>query len=182
MWGREPGLRISADGSLLWMEQKQADIELWVSADERLILYRLEHAVTLTLRRGNRALDVPATKPVVLRHGDVIESAEWSYRVHLHGTTASTHAPEPVAAPRRSRLFRATAAALTLAALGTQTGVSRGADAGVEPDATTEDADVADAEDDAIDVREQPPAPVDPPKDPVEGAALCSVSAPGFKR
>lgn len=73
MWGREPGLRIAGDGNILWMAQEQAEMELWVSADERLILYRLEHAVALTLRRGNRSLDVPASKPVVLRQGDVIE-------------------------------------------------------------------------------------------------------------
>ncbi|MCP4592143.1 MAG: hypothetical protein GY842_15520, partial [bacterium] len=42
--GRQPGLRLDEAGSVLWKSDDGASCELWVSADDRLILYRPEDA------------------------------------------------------------------------------------------------------------------------------------------
>ena len=47
--------------------------ELWVSADDRLILYRPEGADAVAVSRAGRSLDVPSGKPVVLIDQDQID-------------------------------------------------------------------------------------------------------------
>lgn len=183
--GRQPGLRISASGAVQWLcEENAGSIELWVTADARLALFRNSEAPAVELHRAKRRLDVPSAKPVIIIDGDELRSATWAFRVHIHGETLGVIAPEPVAAPRRPRrLLRTTAAALAVAALGSQasaveppaTGASA-TDAGA--DATGQLPDAGEAEEGAavpIEIREQPPAP---PPPPVRGG--CCGTKPGY--
>ena len=65
--GRQPGLRLDKAGSVLWQSDDGVSCELWVSADERLILYRPEAKASgpVTLHRAGRSLDVPFGKSLV---------------------------------------------------------------------------------------------------------------------
>lgn len=49
--GRQPGLRVDAGGAVVWRPAELAACELWVSADDRLILYRTGDGAEVTLRR-----------------------------------------------------------------------------------------------------------------------------------
>lgn len=182
--GRQPGLRIRADGAVRWLVEDEAgSIELWVTADARLALYRTDNAPCVQLHRASRRLEVPCAKPVIIVDGDELRSARWGFRVHVHGETEQAMAPEPVAAPRRPRrLLRTTAAALAVAALGSQaaaveppaagtSATDAGADATAQlPDAGEEEVVPAVP----IEIREHPPAP--PP--PVRGG--CCGTKPGY--
>ncbi|MBI5531882.1 MAG: hypothetical protein HY898_04150 [Deltaproteobacteria bacterium] len=183
--GRQPGLRISAEGAVRWrVEDDAGSIELWVTADARLALYRTDGAPCVELHRAKRRLEVPFAKPVILVDGDEVRGASWAYCIHIHGETEQAIAPEPVAAPRRPRrLLRTTAAALAVAALGSQaaaveplaTGTSA-ADAGADaagqlPDAGEEEV----VPTVPIEIREHPPAP---PPPPVRGG--CCGTKPGY--
>jgi len=57
--GRQPGLRLDETGNVQWQAGDVLSCELWVSADDRLILYRQEGMLPVVLRRGGRSLDVP---------------------------------------------------------------------------------------------------------------------------
>ena len=63
--GARPGLDFDAAGQLTWQCDQPA-ARLFVSADERLILMRLESALPLVVRRAGRHCNVPTGKPVVL--------------------------------------------------------------------------------------------------------------------
>lgn len=154
--GRQPGLRLDAAGEVSWIEASVGPAslaaELWVSLDQQLILYRPATAAPVRVRRSGRSLDAPFEKPVVLLDGDELDVGQRSLRVHVHGETIHSHAPqifvpEPAPAPPQEHVgtaVRATAAAL---ALGAVVGAGAGCPKKVE-------------------VREHPPAmePVPPPK------------------
>jgi len=91
--GRQAGLRLGADGAVRWLGDEPEALELWVSADEQLIFYRPAGAAPARVRRGGRALDAPAEKPVVLLHLDEIEVAGRRLRVHVHGAASAVVAP-----------------------------------------------------------------------------------------
>ncbi len=110
--GRQPGLRLNERGEVLWQGEEEA-VELWVSADERLVLYRPEGSAATTVRRGERSLAAPAGKPVILIDQDELEIGERRLRVHVHGEAPAVHAPSPLAPEPLSRLVR-TAAAVAL--------------------------------------------------------------------
>lgn len=158
--GRGPGLRLAADGTVRWREG-ETHCELWVSTDERLILFRPAGGPPAVVSRAGRSVDAPEEKPVVLLGGDEIRLGGRAFRVHLHGPTQVLAAPEPFQ-PRvepRGRL-RAAAAAV---ALGTVVAAGCG---GGTPTGTTHPEDPADASagqdpdpDEPIEVRYQPPAP-----------------------
>ena len=149
--GRQPGLRLDRGGQALWRSDEDLACELWVSADERLILYRPEDGAPVSVHRGGRALAVPAEKPVVLLDQDRLEVGDRSLRVHVHGEAPGVHAPSfleteaPSAAASTARAATAAAAALAL-------GLSVGA-AGCK--STPEE----------IEVRTEPPS-VAPPVEP----------------
>ena len=42
--GRRPGLRVTGAGAVIWKSDDAVACELWVSQDQRLILYRPERA------------------------------------------------------------------------------------------------------------------------------------------
>jgi hypothetical protein len=116
--GRAPGLRVAGGGAVLWRDETDTACELWVSADERLVLYRPEGGGRIVVRRASRSLEVPATKPVILLDQDELEVGGRRLRVHVHGDAPRVHAPEYLRAPS-SRVPAKVAAALALgAALG----------------------------------------------------------------
>ncbi len=93
--GRQPGLRVSTQGTVLWKSSDDVACELWVSGDDRLILYRPTGAAPVEVDRRNRSLDVPFDKPVVLLDQDVVRIGGRVLRVHVHGATTTVRAPSP---------------------------------------------------------------------------------------
>ena len=118
--GRRPGLRVTGAGAVIWKSDDAVACELWVSGDDKLILYRPEGAPPVVCRRAGRALDVPAGKPVVLLDQDRFDVGEKRMRVHVHGSAKVVHEPSYLAPPRTTTgLPKAAAAAVALgAALG----------------------------------------------------------------
>jgi hypothetical protein len=140
--GRQPGLCLDRAGSVLWQNENGVSCELWVSADQRLILYRPEAKipVPVTLRRAGRSLDVPCGKPVVVIDKDQIDVGSRHLRIHVHGKAPSVAAPSPLLSRPRSlgRLAQAATAAALIGAVAATGGCTD------------------------IDVRENPPEPVEP--------------------
>ena len=92
--------------------------ELWVSQDQRLILYRPDGAAVV-VRRAGRALDVPFGKPVVLLDKDGVEVGTKRLRVHVHGEAPAIAAPSFLPAPERIESrggLRGAAAAVAISA------------------------------------------------------------------
>jgi hypothetical protein len=117
--GRQPGLRLDEAGKVLWQSDDGVTCELWVSADERLVLYRPEGRIPVTLRRAGRSLDVPCDKPVIIVDKDQVDVGPHHLRVHIHGEASSVVAPSVlVSRPRSSnRLVQAVAAAAVIGAV-----------------------------------------------------------------
>src|SRR5512133_2482670 len=104
--GGTPGLGFSASGSVLWRQVENTVVELWVSLDARLILYRTREDCEVVLSRAARQLELPLGKPVVALHGDEFAVNGHRYRLHVHGLAAEVRPPEPL------RLKRSRAAVL----------------------------------------------------------------------
>jgi hypothetical protein len=116
--GREPGLRLGTDGGVFWRAE-EGTAELWVSLDDRLILYRTDPAGRLAVHRSGRSLEAPVGMLVVLLDGDELAVGERRLRVHVHGETSAMRAPEFYRTPSSKGAMRAAAAAVALgAALG----------------------------------------------------------------
>jgi len=148
--GRQPGLRLDASGSILWRNDQVAGTgacELWVSQDNRLILYRPEGAPPVIVHRAGRSLNVPYNKPVILVNLDQITLNNRQLRIHLHGETTNITAPAPLTPESESRFRKPKllAQAAALAAMIGTLAVSGG----------------------CVEVRENPPAPL-PHVDPIE--------------
>jgi hypothetical protein len=141
--GRQPGLRLDKAGSVLWQNDDGVSCELWVSADERLILYRPEAGVPIpvTLHRTGRSLDVPCGKPVVVIDKDQVDVGSRHLRIHVHGQAPSVAAPSPLSSRPRplDRLAQAAATAAVIGAVAATGGCTD------------------------IDVRETPPEPIEIP-------------------
>jgi hypothetical protein len=114
--GRQPGLRVGGAGEVLWRSDAGIACELWVSADDRLILFRTEGGAPITVAREGRSLAVPTGKPVVLVDQDVFAVGSRRLRVHVHGPAARVSPPAPLRESRGGRLVRAAAAAVALGA------------------------------------------------------------------
>jgi hypothetical protein len=142
--GGAPGLALDRDGAVRWMPEAPAPYGLWVSADDRLILLRDAGAAPLTVTRGERSLEAPAAKPVVLLDHDLLLVGGRRLRVHVHGPTDAVHAPAPLRGSALARVVRAAVAAAALAAAG---GAGGPAAAAADPGPS-------------IEVRQAPPAPV----------------------
>ena len=148
--GRQPGLRLDSTGNILWRSNEAAvtsACELWVSADNRLILYRPEGAPPVIVHRAGRSLNVPGSKPVVLVNQDQIYLNNRQLRIHLHGETSNITAPVPLSSDSDSRVRKPKllAQGAALAAMIGALAVSGG----------------------CVEVRMNPPAPL-PPDDPLE--------------
>jgi hypothetical protein len=113
--GRQPGLRLDEAGRVLWRSDDGVSCELWVSADERLVLYRPEGAASVFVHRAGRSLDVPCGKPVLVVDKDEVDVGPRRLRLHIHGQAPSIAAPSPL--PSRSRPLSSLAQAATAAAI-----------------------------------------------------------------
>ena len=83
--GRQPGLRVDDGGRIQWEEEGHTAVEIWVSQDDRLILYRPSGGAPVVVRRGGRSLDVPVDKPVVVLDQDLFTVGDNEYRIHVQG-------------------------------------------------------------------------------------------------
>ena len=93
--GGEPGLGVDCEGKIAWQAEGPLACELWISADERLILLRPEGAPPLRMSRAGRSLQVPCGKPVVLVDQDTLHTACGNFRLHVHGPAAQISPPAP---------------------------------------------------------------------------------------
>lgn len=114
--GRAAGLRVDARGEVLWKSDEAVACELWVSQDDKLILYRPAGGAPVTVRRDGRSLEVPEAKPVVLLDQDRFEVGARRVRVHVHGATDHVYAPSPLPEPAPAGRARAAAAVAALGA------------------------------------------------------------------
>ena len=114
--GRRPGLRVDRAGQVLWKSDEAVACELWVSADDRLILYRPSGAAPVACRRDGRSLEVPEERAVVLLDQDCIDVGSKRMRVHIHGTATAIRPPALLPASRGSGFGRTAAAAVALGA------------------------------------------------------------------
>lgn len=196
--GTEPGLTLDSRGAACWQQRRNktlapdAACELWVSQDERLILFRPEDAVdSVVLTRGGRSLTVPAGKPVVLVDQDQLVVGTRRLRLHIHGKAPAVAAPslfvpdEPAPESAAGRTARIAATAIAIGAAVGAGGCTKKVeirdtppkvappqpDAGVKPD-TRPAVDVL-APDAAakkpppkVEVRVRPPRVARPPKPP----------------
>ncbi len=149
--GRQPGLRLDAAGVVLWKSDAAIACELWISADDRMILYRPEGAAPVTLSRSGRSLDVPYAKPVVLLDKDQIAVGGRRLCVHVHGAAHAVTAPAPLPTrpPAMGRLAQAAAAAAVIGAAATGCIEIRESPPTFEPPTETPTP--------TIEVREEPP-------------------------
>ena len=113
--GRQPGLRLDETGQVLWRSDEGVSCELWVSADDRLVLYRPEGAPPVSLHRAGRSLDVPCGKPVFVIDKDEVDVGSRHLRIHVHGQAPLISAPSPL--PSKARPFSHLAQAATAAAI-----------------------------------------------------------------
>lgn len=158
--GRQPGLGVDAHGDIVWHSDRPLGCELWVSADEQLILLRPSGAPGVIVERAGRSLDAPFDKPVVLLDQDTIELAGRRFRVHVHGTARAVSPPTPLVERQGVGRLAATVA-LGVAALSCQ---KTDPTAGSRP----------------VEVRETPPsaAPLEPPDAAVPVLEDAAVDAP----
>jgi hypothetical protein len=145
--GRGPGLRLTAAGEVAWQAAEESPLELWVSQDDRLILFRRAGGPATSVTRMGRAYEVPEEKPVVLKGGDDLQVGERRLRVHLHGAAGEVAAPALLPERARPALAKVAAAAL---ALGTVVG-------GPAPSGAAET-------DPPLEVRSRPPDEAPPPR------------------
>ncbi|MBN2393742.1 MAG: hypothetical protein JXR84_23620 [Anaerolineae bacterium] len=119
--GRQPGLRLDGDGRARWFSEKAVACELWVSADNRLILYRPDGAPPVQVRRAGRSLDAPCEKPVILLDKDEVNVGACHLRIHIHGEAAAIAAPAPLVVKRGpfERLAQTATAAAVIGTLAT---------------------------------------------------------------
>lgn len=155
--GGDPGLGVDRHGKVAWRLEQGLACELWVSADEQLILLRPEGAPSVRVTRAGRALDAPFGKPVVLLDQDCVETAGRRFRVHVHGVTGEVVAPAPFAESHAVGKV-AVAVAMGVAAMSCHKG---------DPNAKP------------VEVREQPPSPpyIPPPDAGPEDAAEAGLDA-----
>jgi hypothetical protein len=151
--GRQAGLRVDAAGRVLWRDDAGTACELWVSGDEKLILYRPDGGGRVVVRRAGRELDVPCGKPVVLLDQDRFEVGGRTLRVHVHGPASAVAEPSylPPRAPGRGLSRAATAIALgaALGAAGCKPGKKPQAEVSPEVEVRTQPPDMAPLPEDA---------------------------------
>jgi len=151
---------------VLWKSDDGVSCELWVSADERLILYRPEAKIPVTLHRAGRSLYVPCGKPVVVIDKDQIDVGSRRLRVHVHGNAPLVAAPSPLPSKPRplGRLAQVAAAAAVIGAVAAAGGCI---DVREDPPQVTIEIRQTPPEitvpTSTIEIREAPPADVAPP-------------------
>ncbi len=174
--GRQPGLRLNDAGRAIWFSEQAVACELWVSADDRLILYRPEGAAPATVRRAGRSLDVPFAKPVILLDKDEVDVGPRHLRIHVHGEAPAVVAPHPLAVKLTplERLAQSAATAAVVGALATACIEVRVTPPEVAPPTETPTVEVRDSppmiapptETPTIEVRDSPPTVLPPTETP----------------
>ena len=109
--GGQPGLGIDRQGRILWQAGEPVACELWISADDKLILRRRDGAPEAEVRRAGRSTSVPVGKPVVLLDQDEVHVEGHGVRIHVHGEAQAIHPPTPL----KERLVRAAGIAAAVA-------------------------------------------------------------------
>jgi hypothetical protein len=175
--GPQLGLGVDPQGNVTWRSADALAAELWVSADDRLILLRPAGAPAVRLSRASRELDVPEGKPVVVLPGDLVAVGPRRLRVHIHGVAASVCAPAPLSERALAQVARAAAVlAVGAAVAGCEQPVQRPLNVGVPPATTATgtwtrplrpgEPPPPPSGSAPIEVREMPPAPPLPPPPP----------------
>lgn len=116
--GGIPGLAVTAEARILWQQRGDQAFQLWVSADDRLILLRPEGAPPVRVERAGRAVDAPFGKPVVLIDQDLVRVGSKRLRIHVHGIAEVVHPPSALKGRLAGAARLAAAAALGAAAIG----------------------------------------------------------------
>lgn len=101
--GRQSGLGLNDKGMVIWKNNQDIACELWVSADNQLVLYRPEGAESLIVRRGDRHLEAPFDKPIIILNQDQVDIGTKHLRVHVHGASTSIFPPSILR--KQKRLF-----------------------------------------------------------------------------
>jgi len=114
--GGGPGLGLTSEGAVVWLQNGAAALLIWVSADNRLMVLRRDGLARVRLTRAERTLDIPENKPVVTLHRDVVEVEGHSFRVHVHGIAQAVNPPERLTLRRAERWVASAALAMSLAA------------------------------------------------------------------
>jgi hypothetical protein len=139
---------------VLWKSDDAIACELWVSLDDRLVLYRPEGAAPVRVERAGRTIDAPPGKPVILVDQDLVAVGGRELRVHVHGDAPEVHAPVLVT-EAMLRAARAVSAAALL-------GVAAAGCSGAQP----------------IEVREHPPDVAMPPPSATARTTTAPSAAP----
>jgi len=109
--GRDAGLAIGLDGSILWCSQEPAACDIWVTGDGRLVVVRAATDQTMRLERGRRVLELPEGRAVVVLDEDSLVVQDRRFVVHVHGPTDKILPPQPLRLGRGALV----AAAMSLA-------------------------------------------------------------------
>ena len=113
--GYDIALGLDANGEAVWRQDARIACELWVSADDQLIIVRRDGSPETIVSRAGRSLSLPADKPVVLLDCDSVDVGERRMRVHVHGTASVVHEPAPLE-ERTKHPLAAIAAAVVISA------------------------------------------------------------------
>jgi len=116
--GGLPGLAVTPEARILWKEEGDQAFQLWISADDRLILLRPEGAPPVRVERAGRGVNAPFAKPVVLIDQDLVTVGSKRLRIHVHGVAEVIHSPSPLKSRLAGAARLAAAAALGAAAIG----------------------------------------------------------------
>jgi len=113
--GYDVALGLDERGETVWRDPDRIACELWVSADDQLIIVRREGGPETVVYRAGRSLSLPADKPVVLIDCDRVDVGARRLRVHVHGVAGAVHEPAPLE-ERTTRPLAAIAAAVAISA------------------------------------------------------------------
>ncbi|MDJ0764685.1 MAG: hypothetical protein QNJ97_17025 [Myxococcota bacterium] len=135
--GREKGLTIQLDGTIGWCEISDVACELWVSDDQRLMVFRPSGGPDVYVSRANRKICLAEAQMATLLHLDELTINGRSYCIHVHGIAETIHPPRLVRVIRAASL----AASLAIGASSVQCNDSSPSDtdAGAETSVTDQD-------------------------------------------
>ena len=104
--GYDVALGLDETGRVVWRDDRHLAHELWVSADQQLMVVRRPGRPEIVVTRAGRSLSLPFDKPVVLLDCDRVDVQGTRLRVHVHGATEQVAAPCPLE-QERSEIGRA---------------------------------------------------------------------------
>jgi hypothetical protein len=118
--GYDVALGFDETGQVVWRDDTRLAHELWVSADQQLMVVRRPGRPEIVVTRAGRSLSLPFDKPVVLLDCDRVDVQGTRLRVHVHGATEHVAAPSPLEQERSAGTVAAiaTAVAITASAIG----------------------------------------------------------------